>query len=171
MSNSDYISVTDTAKLLRQALKAQFPGVKFSIRSSRYAGGASIDVSWTDGPPASAVDATCYLYRGATFDGMQDLKEYHSSILAGPDGVPREVHFGADYIFTNRHLSPALLDQYAAGIKDNGLARGEQCRSCGNWMDGTCYTARGQRADSIDFVCSPACGAKVEARWGHEVAR
>lgn len=36
-----YQSCAETAKLLRQALKESFPGVKFSVRSSTYAGGAS----------------------------------------------------------------------------------------------------------------------------------
>ena len=44
------VSLTDTAKLIRATLKAKFPGIKFSVRSSRYAGGSSIDVRWNDGP-------------------------------------------------------------------------------------------------------------------------
>jgi hypothetical protein len=107
-STSDYVSVTDTAKLLRGALKAAFPKVTFSVRSSKYAGGASIDVGWTDGPTEAQVKAVTELYRGATFDGMQDLKEYHSTLLGAPDGSVREVHFGADFIFTNRTASPEL---------------------------------------------------------------
>ena len=41
-----YLSCAETAKLVRTALKKNFPGVKFSVRSSVYSGGASIDVSW-----------------------------------------------------------------------------------------------------------------------------
>ena len=33
----EYISVTDTAKLIRLVLKESFPGVKFSVKSSKYA--------------------------------------------------------------------------------------------------------------------------------------
>ena len=53
--SSGYISATDTAKLLRVALAKVFPGVTFSVRSKSYAGGASIDVAWTDGPPSRRV--------------------------------------------------------------------------------------------------------------------
>ena len=42
---TQYYSVKDTAKLVRQALKEAFPGVKFGVRCSSYAGGASIGVT------------------------------------------------------------------------------------------------------------------------------
>jgi hypothetical protein len=42
MSNTQYLSCAETAKLVRAALKESFPGVKFSVKSSTYAGGASI---------------------------------------------------------------------------------------------------------------------------------
>jgi hypothetical protein len=163
-STSDYVSVTDTAKLLRGALKAAFPKVTFSVRSSKYAGGASIDVGWTDGPTEAQVKAVTELYRGATFDGMQDLKEYHSTLLGAPDGSVREVHFGADFIFTNRTASPELLEWLASYALQNGRAAGEQCGGCGNWIpEGDCWTARGDR-DWIRFACSAACAARIEAR-------
>lgn len=34
-----YVSAKDTAVLIRGALKREFPGVKFSVRSETYAGG------------------------------------------------------------------------------------------------------------------------------------
>ena len=61
---SEYLTVAETAKLVRQALKQQLPGVKFSVRSSSYSGGASIDVTWTDGPQTAAVDAVVRPYTG-----------------------------------------------------------------------------------------------------------
>ena len=51
-----WLSTAETAKLVRKALKKAFPGMKFSVRSSNYANGSSIDVSWTDGPTMKAVD-------------------------------------------------------------------------------------------------------------------
>jgi len=50
MSETTYVSVTDTAKEIRKTLKLHFAGVKFSVRSKSYSGGASVNVSWTDGP-------------------------------------------------------------------------------------------------------------------------
>jgi hypothetical protein len=52
-----YFTCFETAKLVRQSLKEAFPGVKFAVRSSTYSGGASIDVSWTDGPNAVQVES------------------------------------------------------------------------------------------------------------------
>ena len=103
-TNTTYLSVTETAKLVRNALKAVFPTVKFSVRSSSYSGGASIDVDWTDGPAAKRVEAITERFRGASFDGMIDLKSSHNSEWQG-----QRVHFGADYVFAHRRHSLALL--------------------------------------------------------------
>lgn len=171
--SAKYLSCAETAKLLRASLKAAHPGVKFSVRSHTYAGGASIDVGWTDGPTEDAVKATTGLYSGATFDGMIDLKSYHSSLVATDDGTVQEVHFGADFIFTHRDLSAELIGSYVGGIVDAGRVGStpEQCRHCGTWMvaNSNCYVSRSLTyggSESIDFVCSPQCGAKREARFG-----
>ena len=101
------ISTADTAKLIRKEIKHYFPNVKFSVRSHSYSGGSSINVSWTDGPTTSEVDSIVKRFQGASFDGSIDLKSYHNSfvILEGST-LPVEVHFGADFVFTNRDLSP-----------------------------------------------------------------
>lgn len=112
MKERKYITCADTAKLLRAALKSQFPGIKFSVRSNTYSGGASIDVSWTDGPFTSEVDSIAKRYEGASFDGSIDLKEYHDDLVwFEGDSEPTVVHYGADYVFTSRDLSPAYIEQ------------------------------------------------------------
>lgn len=127
-----YLTAAETAKLVRQALKREFPGQKFSVRSSTYAGGASIDIGWTDGPTTKAVDQVVGVFAGADFDGMIDLKCYSQHWLE-PDGTvhiahaqgtqgsmgylpeiiddPRSpsaelVRFGADFVMTQRRESP-----------------------------------------------------------------
>lgn len=95
-----YFSVTDTAKLIRTALKAAFPETKFTVRSKSYSMGASITVGYTDGPPTKAVEAITDSFSGASFDGMQDLKKFHRSILNG-----RPVRFAADYVFVSRRFT------------------------------------------------------------------
>lgn len=96
-----YMPVAEVAKHLRAELKASFPAAKFSVRSSSYAGGASIRIEWTNGPTAKRVDAIANHFAGATFDGMQDLKEHKAAAMI--DG--ELVHSGADFIFTTRQLS------------------------------------------------------------------
>lgn len=98
-----YLSCAETAKLMRGELKKTFPGQKFSVRSSVYSGGASIDVSWTDGPSANTVDKVVKKFAGATFDGMTDMKSYHDTEYAG-----ETVSMGADFVFTRRSLSPEM---------------------------------------------------------------
>jgi len=117
MSRDGYLSCADTAKLVRKALRADFPGIKFSVRSSTYAGGASIDVSWTDGPIEFDVrDKTLSLYSGASFDGMTDIKSYHDSMLMTDDG-PQVVHFGADFVHGQRRVSDVRRAVYRQELR------------------------------------------------------
>jgi len=80
-----YISCAETAKLVRTALKKNFPGVKFSVRSSVYSGGASIDISWVLGPTTKEVDAVAGQYESAAFDGSIDMETRYDHWLL-PDG-------------------------------------------------------------------------------------
>lgn len=97
-----YLTCAETAKLIRTALKASFPGVVFGVRSSTYSGGASIRVSYEDGPALEDVQSIACAFSGADFDGMQDLKTYRDSTLNG-----EPVSFGADFIFVNQDVSDA----------------------------------------------------------------
>jgi hypothetical protein len=103
-----YLSCAETAKEVRKELKSSFPGIKFSVRSSNYAGGASISIGWTDGPTCKAVEKVTNQFEGASFDSMQDLKTSHTSELNG-----EIVHHGSDYIFTRRALSVEFLTNIA----------------------------------------------------------
>ena len=132
---TEYISVAETAKLVRQALKRAFPGVAFSVRSKSYSGGASVDVYWTDGTRTTDVDPIIKQYQGGDFDGSIDLK-YSQTHYLRPDGTTmtaynpgtsgaggsdpsednrglaevmpenvRVVRFSADFVFSNRSIS------------------------------------------------------------------
>lgn len=79
------VDTRDTAKLVRRALKAAFPGTAFSVRISRYSGGSSVTVDWTDGPTETAVRKVTDVYSGVGFDGMVDGTTYNSAWL-WPDG-------------------------------------------------------------------------------------
>ena len=104
MSNTQYLSCAETAKLVRAALKESFPGVKFSVKSSTYAGGASINVAYVDGPTAAQVEAVAKAFQGAYFDGMTDYKGSNYNSL---DGQP--VRFGADFVFVSRRFTAPVL--------------------------------------------------------------
>jgi len=103
------LTCAETAKLVRAALKEAFPGQKFSVRSHTYAGGASIDVRWIDGPTQGDVDPVVKQFEGATFDAMIDLKSYKdSTLIANPDGTYEDVSYGADWVQTHREYSEAV---------------------------------------------------------------
>lgn len=101
-----YLSCAETAKLIRQALKEAFPDVKFGVRSKTYSGGASIDVSWTDGPNTAQVEAVAKTFSGGYFDGMTDYKGCTYSMIDG-----EVVRFGADFVFCNRSFSDAAIQR------------------------------------------------------------
>jgi hypothetical protein len=103
------LSTTETATEVRKALKTAHPTVKFSVRSHSYAGGSSIDVSWTDGPTQKEVDGILCHFNGSGFDGMQDLK--YSLEPVELNGEP--VRFGADFVNGSRNISTELMKQAA----------------------------------------------------------
>lgn len=100
-----HYSLTETAKLIRQALKAAFPLTKFSVRSKSYSGGCSITTCWTDGPTTKQVDAIQKHFQGASFDGMIDLKSYN----APSEWNGERVTFAPDFVFTSRGQSRAAM--------------------------------------------------------------
>jgi hypothetical protein len=109
--SKNYMSCAETAKLVRQALKESFPGVKFGVTSKTYSGGASINVEWSDGPNGAQVEAVTGQFEGAYFDGGIDYKGYKNHSL---DGKP--VSFGANFIFESRECSEALIERAIAFV-------------------------------------------------------
>lgn len=161
-----YLSCAETAKLLRAALKSAHPGVKFSVKSHTYSGGASIRVGWTDGPTAPAVDSLVTLYTGGSFDGMTDSMSYHDTLLAGPDGMPERVHFGADFIFTERTVSDALVTSLLPLVAENGHdSYPSQCGNCGNWTPAGARWTAPTNGTGRDFCCSQQCAGQLLARY------
>lgn len=120
---SVYISTVDTAKLIRKALGESFKGIKFSVKSSIYAGGSSINVKWIDGPNTAQVEAVIGIFNGSYFDGSIDYKGCRYAMI---DGV--QTRFGADFIFCNREYSDALkqkaLDRVYRQFKGNFIELG-----------------------------------------------
>ena len=106
-----YVSTTDTAKLIRRALKEAFPEIKFSVVSEKYSGGSSIRVRWTDGPSLKQVQAIAGTFQGGSFDGMTDCQGYRRHLMDG-----RPVAFGGTFVFCHREVSADKLSEAAAII-------------------------------------------------------
>lgn len=107
----NYVSTTETAKLIRAALKESFPTIKFSVKSDKYAGGCSIDVRWTDGPSTAMVEAIAKTFQGGYFDGMTD---YKGSTYALVDGIATK--FCADFVQCHRSNSDAAVERAIAQV-------------------------------------------------------
>lgn len=103
------VSAAELAQHARALLKATFPGVKFSVRSSVFSGGSAVRVSWTDGPRARDVDKLIDPLSGRGFDGMTDSTSFHDVTL--PSG---EVVRNSTFTSTRRETSPALEARMAA---------------------------------------------------------
>ena len=93
------MKTTERAKEIRKALKVNFPGVKFSVRSKSYSMGSSITISWTDFPTVDAVETIANKYESVRYD------EYTGEILSG----------GNTYIDYNNTWS----DDMKESIKEN----------------------------------------------------
>ncbi len=110
------LSCAETAKLIRAELKTVFPGVKFSVRSRTYAGGASIDVSSTDGPSSQAVEVATDKFRRADFNGMIEYRA--PTLFANEDGSYEEVRYGADFISGHREMSEEARSALLAEVEE-----------------------------------------------------
>ena len=63
--NVENVSAVDTAKLVRKVLKGTFPNQNFSVKTSTYSGGSSIDVRWADGLILTEVEPIVRRYAGS----------------------------------------------------------------------------------------------------------
>lgn len=67
------------ATLIKAELKAKFPKYAFSVKSSTFAGGDSVDVNYIatiGGPRLKEVETIADKYQAGHFDGMTDSYEY-----------------------------------------------------------------------------------------------
>ena len=91
------MNTVERAREIRKELKKEFPGVKFSVRSSR--GGGSINIHWTDFPTEKAVKEITSKYESIRYD------ERTHEILCG----------GNTFVFRTNHWS----DEMKEAIKEN----------------------------------------------------
>jgi hypothetical protein len=96
---------------IRRQLKAEFPGVKFSVRTNDC---EAVRVVWMDGPTGAEVRSIVQKYQRGYFDGMNDIYEYTSS--------PWTAVFGsAKYVNEQRqHSVEALTKAVETVCKEHG---------------------------------------------------
>ena len=118
-----YINTREVAKLVREALKSEFPGTKFSVRCGTGTGSAWISVHYTDGPRYDDVrDVTCR-FEGRHFNGMTDsYDEVDNDYLCDGINVTRnispEAAAWAAYLIESEHGEIHLNDVICvAGVR------------------------------------------------------
>lgn len=114
-----YFSTKEVAKLIREALKREFPNTKFSVNSKVYSGGSSIRVNYIDGEQQDRVQKVADSFRGSDFDGMQDMKVSRDSMPVYWEGKWYLGRMGADYVFVDRDYSPNYSYELASDIDLN----------------------------------------------------
>jgi hypothetical protein len=87
---------------IRLELRRVFPGVPFSVRSDSFAGGDSVNVSWTDGPTTKRVSSIVDKYKEGYFDGMDDI------YVSTQDAFNR-LFGGTKYLSVDREYSDGTL--------------------------------------------------------------
>jgi len=87
-----YYSATETNKLLRKALKDNFPDIKFSVRKSDSScTRISFSASHATGEQVNKIAQN---FRGADFDGMTDCENSVYHTING-----QKIQYGTRYIF------------------------------------------------------------------------
>lgn len=100
------ISLKDTAKLVRTALREAFPYLpaRFFFVTCH---GDQVDVHYTDGPASDLVRLVCNQFRGTDFDGGEDLTTIRSAPWQG-----ERVRFAAHGIIVTRSYSEHFVRQF-----------------------------------------------------------
>ena len=118
-NNPKKSTAANCAAAVREELKKNFPGIKFSVTSDNYSMGDHVRVSWTDGPTTDEVEKFTDKYQYGHFDGMTDMYEYSNT----RDDIPQTKH-----MFTERRMSDetrAILDPIAVKLFENEHLRDE----------------------------------------------
>jgi hypothetical protein len=109
-----YLTVAETAKLVRAALYREFPNIpkkNWSVRSSSYSMGASITVEWIDGPATRTVDEVIQAFQRVSHMDNTDLVHYRQGTVHPETGQP--VSFGADYVSSRRRYTKDFMARIA----------------------------------------------------------
>lgn len=106
---TEYITLKDTAKEIRQKLNQAFPETKFSVRMRRP---SAIEIEYTNGAAADKVEQLTHLYECASFDPSQDLKTYVTKTVNG-----KEISYASDYVFIRREVTRDHREQVKAEIE------------------------------------------------------
>ncbi|MFC9260824.1 DUF3560 domain-containing protein [Streptomyces hydrogenans] len=126
-----YIDTKHVSAELRRRLRAEFPGVKFSVVTGTGTGSAWIRVNWTDGPDSEAVGRITAPLHGAHWDGYNETYVSTDNVLTVTvkgeqitgkplvDGINTHRDFSDDVLAEAKALWSAAFD--GADPDDGGM--------------------------------------------------
>lgn len=177
-----WIEAKEVAALVRKRLKARWPGQKFSVRSSKFAGGSSVDVSYTAGPPQCLVDEEIGDYQFARFDSMTDYGyscDLWLNTKTGETRMARVEETYSDRAQNNPSPGPDWEKvcggkMYVHAQRSDGID--EPCAVCGEVPEPHTWRSRGQtresRGECKNATCRRVCeelSGPIEAQWHLQV--
>jgi len=92
-------AAAQTSKAIKAELKKAYPKTRFSVKSSNFANGNSVDIFWTNGATANKVEEYTAKFQKGSFNGMEDIYENSNS----RDDIPQ-----AKFVSTSRRPSEEL---------------------------------------------------------------
>jgi len=98
----NFIPAKERAAIIRSELKANFPKVKFSVRSSNLRIGDDVTISWILGP-------TKQMVRNVIFCLIEDMKNFYSICMED------EKHILINY---SREIPQEVFDKVRAEVKE-----------------------------------------------------
>jgi hypothetical protein len=101
-SDLKQVDVVVKAKVLRRELALRFPDQDFSVKTDRYTGGSSIDVSWEDGVAEAEVKPVVDMYQ-YTYPDEDKQSGYHHN---------------DNHAFVKRSISEEAKEKVASEILD-----------------------------------------------------
>lgn len=105
-----YMSAKNTASVIKQYVKNNFPNIKVWATSDTYSGGSStrINISNVDGSPVESniernITAFANSFKAGRFDGMCDMYEYREDEVMTDNGT--KLDYFPSYIFVENKAS------------------------------------------------------------------
>ena len=120
-----YMSAKNTASVIKQFVKKNFPGVKVWATSDVYSGGSSVRVNVcnSDGSPLSLpiysqIHSFGTSFKAGRYDGMTDCYEYSDVEVRTDSGT--QLKYFPSYIFVENKATWGSVEYWVNEIKNEG---------------------------------------------------
>ena len=120
-----YMNAKNTASVIKQYVKKNFPQLKVWSSSDVYSGGSSVrvNVSNQDGSSLDertykTIDSFSQLFRAGRFDGMTDCYEYSDEVIKTDNGTT--IKYFPSYVFTENRAPFGVVEYWVNEIKNQG---------------------------------------------------